>query len=149
MNHDQCSVKMLKNSIIAVMKEEVRLVEDLILDTEINVYELEKLLSVANNMCRNEHGVGNRRTTNLAVHLISSFGADVDIENKDGRTPLIVAIGRGSISLVRSLINIGADVNKRETSSNKTPLEYARTHEFLKDTVRTLIVRTLLRAGAQ
>lgn len=149
MNHDQCSVKMLKNSIIAVMKEELRLVEDLILDTEINVYEMEKLLSVANNMCRNENGVGNRRTTNLAVQLISTFGADVDDMNKDGRTPLTVAIDRGSISLVRTLLNNGADANKRETRSNKTPLEYARTHEFLKDTVRTLIVRTLLRAGAQ
>jgi hypothetical protein len=94
MNHDQCSVKILKNSIIAVMKEEVRLVEDLILDTEINVYEMDKLLSVANNMCRNEHGVGNRRTTNLAVQLISNFGADLDDIHKDGRTPLTVAIGR-------------------------------------------------------
>jgi ankyrin repeat protein len=138
----------LKNCIIGVLKEEVRLLEDMIIDTEVNMYEMETLRALIQNVCHADNKTGVRRSLSLAIHLISTFGADLDNENTAGRTPLTVAIGRGSISLVRTLISNGADVNKKDTFTNKTPLQYARTHDSLKDTVRSSIIHALQRAGA-
>ena len=45
-----------------------------------------------------------------AMELLKA-GADVNIANNDGQTPLMVAVKRGSISLVALLIHYGADVN--------------------------------------
>lgn len=148
MHHGHCTERILKKCIIDLMKEEVRLIEDMIMDTEINAYDMETLRAIAQSACHVDNKTGVRRTLRLAIHLISSFGADLDTENDVGRTPLTVAIGRGSLSLVRTLISNGVDVNKKDTFTNNTPLKYARTHESLKDTVRSSIIHTLLRAGA-
>ena len=47
----------------------------------------------------------------VCVMELLKAGADVNIANNDGQTPLMVAVKRGSISLVALLIHYGADVN--------------------------------------
>ena len=51
-------------------------------------------------------------------------GTDIDIRDYRGNTPLIEAIKRGYIYLVKLFIEYGADVNY-EDRSGKKPLYYA------------------------
>lgn len=71
------------------------------------------------------------------------MGQSVDAEDKDGKTPMLVAVDNGNVALARSLIAHHADVNRRSTVVNWTPLSKAA---YKNDTV---MVKTLLDAGAK
>ena len=56
--------------------------------------------------------------------LLSKHGADVNVRDKDGWTPLHVAWRCGSVDIMRWLLNHGANANA-QTDSRWTPLHYA------------------------
>jgi len=61
-----------------------------------------------------------------AMELLKA-GADVNIANKDGQTPLMVAVKKGCISLVALLIQSGADVNVVD-NNGMNPLALTAVH---------------------
>ena len=60
------------------------------------------------------------------AELLSDRGADVNIRNATGDTPLIIAARHSNLKLANKLIENGADVNKTNTTYNGGPLEYAK-----------------------
>ena len=71
-------------------------------------------------------------------------GADVNAQNKDGFTPLILAVMLNhDPNVITTLLKAGANVNARDTKLGMTPLMWAaRVNQSLK------IIRTLLNNGA-
>ena len=69
-------------------------------------------------------------------------GADINIRNLDGETPLILTAHKGHNDITRLLIETGADVNLLD-NSRQSPLYYATENGF------TEIVEQLLLAGAE
>jgi hypothetical protein len=63
------------------------------------------------------------RSPEMALALIDA-GADVNIEDRSGTTPLMYAVMRDSPEIVKALIKAGADVNDR-VGTNMTVLVYA------------------------
>src|SRR3990167_526540 len=57
----------------------------------------------------------------VAAYLIEQ-GADVNINNNEGVTPLHIAMARGKFNLVKQLINKGADFQKYDVTYYYTPL---------------------------
>ena len=88
--------------------------------------------------------VGPSRFTDVqkaeTVTMLVSRGADVNLSDNEGRTPLMLAAQTGSIGAVRMLVEKGADVNAKSKSSY-TALKAAGE--------RTDIVQLLLNAGAK
>jgi ankyrin repeat protein len=64
---------------------------------------------------------GHRRVAELLIEK----GADVHARNKDGRTPLMLAAGRGQARTVKLLIAYGADV-RAEGNDGKSALDWAQ-----------------------
>ncbi len=64
---------------------------------------------------------GHRRVAELLIEK----GADVHARNKDGRTPLMLAAGRGQNSTVKLLVAHGADV-RAEGNDGKSALDWAQ-----------------------
>ncbi|MEM4217275.1 MAG: ankyrin repeat domain-containing protein [Candidatus Methanomethylicaceae archaeon] len=76
----------------------------------------------------------------LAVDLIE-LGADVNVKNNDGCTPLHYACLGGDLNVVKSLIEHGADMNAVDHKGN-TPLHYACEGNHIE------VVRFLIEHGA-
>lgn len=64
----------------------------------------------------------------MAESLLSN-GADVNVAQQGGWTPLHQAAGHGQIEMVRLLLNYGADVASKN-EEGKTPIDLARENEF-------------------
>lgn len=73
------------------------------------------------------------------MELLLDHGADVDVLDGDGQTPLIAAAGEGKVETVRLLMAHGADLHMRD-NSGRTALMQAKNYPE--------IVRILKHAGA-
>ena len=73
--------------------------------------------------------------------MFINFDADVNAQNKDGDTPLMIATEYGYIGLVKLLLDSGADVNA-QNKHGKTPLNIASYD------CHSEIVKLLLNSGA-
>ena len=73
------------------------------------------------------------------VQLLLDAGADINIQTKEGNTPLHIAVN--NTELVRMLIAAGTDINIKN-NVGKTPLHWAALHE------RAEVARMLIKAGA-
>ncbi|MDR2831635.1 MAG: ankyrin repeat domain-containing protein [Rickettsiales bacterium] len=72
---------------------------------------------------------------NNYVNIIKSLkdkGADINIQNERGNTPLHEAVESGCKEVVQSLIENGADVNAKTERSEDTPLHFARNAEMIE-----------------
>ena len=71
-----------------------------------------------------------------AVDWLLGLGAKVDAENKMGETALIIAVQRRQISIVKALIDAGANPDKADSAQGYSARDYAkrdnRTPELLK-----------------
>ena len=74
-------------------------------------------------------------------YLVTRGGADVDVKDRDGQTPLILAALRGHVKVVEFLVDHGADV-EAENRKGQTPLSNAAANGRLE------VVRFLVRRGA-
>lgn len=74
-----------------------------------------------------------------AVQLLLDNGADANITDACGSTPLHDAIDNGDLNVIQLLIDKGADVNTRDNNGD-TPLRYAGedTRQLLIDNGATL-----------
>ena len=77
------------------------------------------------------------------VALLITAGANVNLANKFGNTPLFFAVGNGHTEIVKLLIAKGADVNKADNKYGITPLYRASSKGH------TEIVELLKLAGAK
>ena len=69
-------------------------------------------------------------------------GADINIADNYGRTPLHVAASADYSAMVRFLVDNGAEVEARTAGEDQTPLHYAAKNEAVQ------CVKTLLAYGA-
>ena len=58
------------------------------------------------------------------MKVLIDSGADVNMKNNDGWTPLYCAVVEGFTDIVKLLVDAGAEINTK-ISSGRTPLEYA------------------------
>lgn len=72
------------------------------------------------------------------ISTILRSGRDVNIENKEGKTPLIQAIDNHSIDLVRKLLKAGAKTDYISTYNGMSLLSFATYYENL-DIIKTLL----------
>lgn len=75
------------------------------------------------------------------IQLLVELGADVNLQDEEGRTPLNLAASKGNKELARILIDAGADVNIEDIYGKK-PLHIAALNK--KDT--TLIALMILQS---
>ena len=54
--------------------------------------------------------------------LLLKFGADPNIVDEDGRSPLMMATNLGSTKMVEILIKAGAHINQQKTNDGNTAL---------------------------
>src|SRR5690606_25586259 len=64
--------------------------------------------------------IGNLET----VRALLADGADIEMRDEDGRTPLLLATRQDAVEIARVLIEAGADVNAKD-SIQDTPFLYA------------------------
>ena len=69
-------------------------------------------------------------------------GVNVNLPNRDGSTPLMLAAGRGNAEAAQMLLRAGADVNARQPGAMNSAIQYAA------ELGNGATVRTLLSAGA-
>ncbi|KAG5493000.1 hypothetical protein JKF63_01581 [Porcisia hertigi] len=69
--------------------------------------------------------------------LLLEYKADLNIENMDGNTPLVMAVKGRKLECIRILANAGADVNK-ESDTGSSAAHYAASMGFL-DCLRLLV----------
>ena len=69
-----------------------------------------------------------------ALHSVEEEGAQVDIKDNSGDTPLIRAIYRGNLEMVKYLISVGAEVTIKDNHGD-TILEVTQVQE-IKDYLR-------------
>jgi ankyrin repeat protein len=77
----------------------------------------------------------------VLVRDLLALGANPNVRDEDGRTPLFSAVLGGSLGLVGLLIESGAEVNARD-SQGFTPLHYAAQEDLLE------MARLLIAKGA-
>lgn len=79
------------------------------------------------------------------VNLLIGSGANVNVENFDGETPLMSAAGRGNFECACTLLAVhGCDVNKTN-SQGRSALHYAAASSYLGGYI---VIELLLRHGA-
>lgn len=81
-------------------------------------------------------------TAERIIILLMTSGANLDAQDDQGHTMLMTAVSKRRITLVRSLINLGADPGLR-TVDGVSALDLARRHRF--DDIEKLLIR----AGAR
>lgn len=64
--------------------------------------------------------------TGAIISILIDAGTDVNVCNKNGRTPLHWAAERGNLSAVQTLLERGARTDIREEKTNMTPLDIAK-----------------------
>jgi ankyrin repeat protein len=84
-----------------------------------------------------------RKSDVAAVKAMLDKGVDVNSKNRYGATALSYACDRGSVEMVRLLIERGADVNVEDTFYHATPLGWAADKGYVE------IVKLLLDKGAK
>src|SRR5262249_42810315 len=84
-----------------------------------------------------------RKSDVAAVKAMLDKGVDVNSKNHYGATALSYACDRGSVEMVRLLIERGADVNVQDTFYRATPLTWAAGKGYVE------IVNLLLDKGAK
>lgn len=57
--------------------------------------------------------------------LLIKMGANPNIRDKDGNTPLHWASARNHMRMMRVLIDMGVDINDNKNKHNATPYQYA------------------------
>ncbi len=75
------------------------------------------------------------------IQKLIEAGADVNVTNSNGETPLYVASSKNQTEVVKLLLEAGADVNKGRIEDGYTPLHVASHGNFR-------VVKLLLDAGA-
>eukprot|EP00833_Pecoramyces_ruminatium_P011921 jgi/Orpsp1_1/1185953/evm.model.c7180000096210.1 len=68
-------------------------------------------------------------SVDMVEFLIKDCGAEVNVIFESGYTPLILAISKGNIEIVKILINHGADINMMKNSDSPLNLAIARNME--------------------
>lgn len=81
------------------------------------------------------------RGKTACVEALLAAGADIEERDKQGMTPLLLAVAGGHLPCVRALLAAGVDINRPDPFGN-TPLMTAFSHRRLP------VFRELLRAGA-
>lgn len=64
----------------------------------------------------------------LCKCLLEEFGADPNVEDTNGQTPLLVAVARQDSNLITALLSAGADTEATD-SKGRTPLQIARARD--------------------
>lgn len=81
------------------------------------------------------------------IELLIEYGADTEAKNSTGKTPLLVAVSKASLSISRKLLMHGADPNCRDKGGN-TPLHVAGRLKKTAEQIRNNIVDVLIEYGA-
>ncbi|WP_157149635.1 ankyrin repeat domain-containing protein [Brachyspira pilosicoli] len=63
------------------------------------------------------------------LECIYEKNVNINFQDENGKTPLIMAVIKGNKDIVRALVNIGADLNIKD-NDNKTALDYAESNNF-------------------
>lgn len=84
-----------------------------------------------------------RKSDTEAVKSLLAKGADVNAKTRYGATALSYACDRGSLDVVKVLVEHGADVNVKDTFYGATPLTWAASNNHVE------VVKLLLEKGAQ
>ena len=77
------------------------------------------------------------------VQAAIDAGANLEVRNEDGRTPLMLAAWYNENAVVQVLLDAGADLEARDTEYGNTPLMFAARHNENAE-----VVQVLLDAGA-
>ena len=121
---------------LAVFKENAEIVKFLLLhDADVNMDE-EPILYTAVNWYDSY-----KKSSFNIIRLILDAGADIDVRYS-GSTPLITAIKKGYMDVVKLLIGYGADVNYADKKGKK-PLYYA-----INSSKKNEIIKLLVDEGA-
>jgi len=80
-------------------------------------------------------------TDRSLVRFLRQRGANIDIRDPDGHTPLLIAAGHGNHRLIHHLLEYGADVNARN-NAGESALDLVRLKELPE------VEKFLLRNGA-
>ena len=76
----------------------------------------------------------------LLTELLIAKGGEVNAQDEEGNTPIIVASAYGHVEVVDLLIQVGGDVNK-QNESGLTPLHYASANDQ--------VLERLIQAGGE
>ncbi|KAI9437175.1 hypothetical protein H4582DRAFT_332520 [Lactarius indigo] len=95
------------------------------------------VLHIGYRSCTLLHAASKDGLTDVAQWLLS-VGADADVQDDDGSTPLHFAAVNGRLEIVRILLGHGVDVSVATTRGNHTPLHEASRRGHV-DVVRLLI----------
>ena len=79
------------------------------------------------------------------LHLSKVDTFDINITNKDGWSPLIIAAFKGNLDLCRTLISLGANINQSNCNGT-TPLMYSLSSKVIEN--KFLIAKLLIENGA-
>lgn len=85
------------------------------------------------------HSFCKRGGTLEMIDQLVQAGLEVDVRDSDGETPLLNAIFRGYTAAAEKLINLGADLDARNTSSQESSIHFAV--EFDRYDILPLLLR--------
>ena len=75
---------------------------------------------------RNEHV-----NFHIAENFLKIYGIDINVQDSDGETSLMILVHNNNIELVKLLLKYGADMNIPDNNRN-TPLMIARRKGFIE-----------------